>query len=300
MPTPMVPLPDASVSEWTAIRTGSAPGLFAYRHLQAVHLLELPDFGGGDLTAEQRRDALRNAVNLQRPLAALAIFLGVVALEDFVRDFGARMADNAHIVQHFPALAKLRSKPIRRVPEQAFRRLDTDPTGEIDPELVNALFKKSLQIEPVRSAEYSRLRDLALIRHTVAHHAATIRQVDVPRFQHYIVRPDQSINPPVDFVRETLTYLYRTGREIEEAVINRVFAVILPALGAEWWSNRPPKLLELIEFFAFFGFIETTTSPVGYAERGTPWYDRMNEESARIKEKLIVRCIQELRTRHTA
>ena len=298
MPTPAVTLPDAPVAEWTVIRTNSATGLFAYRQMQAIDLLELPDYGGGDLTAEQRRDALRNAVNFKKPLAALAIFLGVVALEDFVRDFGARMADNTHISQHFPALARLRSKPISRAPDQAFRRLDTDPTGIVDPEQVNVLFQNSLDIEPIPTSEYPRLRDLALIRHTVAHHAAVIRQVDVPRFQYYIVRPKQLINPPADFVRETLTYLYKTGRTIEDAIRHRVFSVILSTLGPDWWIARPSKLMELIEFFDYFGFIETANGPVGYAEPGTPQHERMKEEAARIKAKLLARCIQELQVRY--
>jgi len=39
----------------------------------------------GDLDAVQRREALQRAVALHRPLAALVIFLNVVALEDFFR-----------------------------------------------------------------------------------------------------------------------------------------------------------------------------------------------------------------------
>lgn len=300
MSPPTIPFPDALVGEWTGIRTNSAPGLFAYRHMQAINLLEFPDFGDGDMTTEQRRNALLSAVNLQKPLSALTIFLGVVALEDFVRDFGARMADNLHISHHFPALAELRAKPIPRSVDQAFKRLDTDPTGVIDPQSVNALFQKSLDVEPIPAAEYARLRDLALIRHTVAHHAAVIRSVDVPRFQYYLFMPRQAINPPVDFVRETLTYLYKIGRVIEDSIRSRVFSVVLPTLGPMWWNTRPPELLELIEFFDFFGFIEPAIGPVGYTEPGTPEHDRMREDAARIKEKLIVRCIHELRDQYAA
>ena len=295
----MIPFPDASVGEWVGIRTDTAAGLFAYRHLQAVQLLDMPDYGGGDLTDEQRREALRNAVNLHKPLAALAIFLGVVALEDFVRDFGARMADNTCISELFPRLVELRAAPISRPVDQAFRRLDTDPTGKIDPQDVNDLFRKALDVEPIPVAEYDRLRDLALVRHTVAHHAAVIRPVDVPRFHYYIVRPRQAINPPVDFVREALHYLYKVGRTIEDTVVNRVFSVALPTLGLEWWITRPTRLLELIEFFNFFGFIETAIGPVGYAEPGTPEHDRMREDAAQIREKLVVRCLQDLRDRFT-
>jgi hypothetical protein len=294
MSLPIIPFPEAQVYEWNGLRTNSASGLFAYRHLQAVHLLESPDFCGGDMTHEQRSDALRRAVNHHKPLTALAIFLGVVALEDFVRDFGARMADNIHVRLNFPALEELRAKPILRPANQAFMRLDTDPTGVVDPQKVNDLFQKSLGVEPIPAPEYARLRDLALIRHTVAHHAAVVRSIDVPRFQYYILRPGQVINPPVDFVKETLTYLYRIGRAIEEAVMSRVFKAILPSLGTNWWNARPTELLELIEFFDFFGFLEPAVGPVGYAEPGTPEHDRMREDAALIKEKLIVRSILEL------
>ena len=59
MPTPVVVFPEALVGEWTAIDTRTAPGLYAYRHLQAVHLPELPDFGGGDLDAAKREITLQ-------------------------------------------------------------------------------------------------------------------------------------------------------------------------------------------------------------------------------------------------
>ena len=144
MPAPMIPFPDAPVSEWVGIRTDSATGLFAYRHHQAVNLLQMPDFGGGDLTHEQRREALRDAVNLHKPLAALAIFLGVVALEDFIRDFGARLADNTFIRELFPDLAAFRAEPIPRSADQAFKRLDTYRTGVIDPQAVKTPFSEAL------------------------------------------------------------------------------------------------------------------------------------------------------------
>lgn len=265
--------------------------------MQAIDLLELPDYGGGDLTVEQRRDALRTAVNFQKPLAALSIFLNVVALEDFVRDFGARMADNTHISQHFPKLKKLRSKPITRTQDQAFKRLDTDPTGIIDPEEINKIFLNSIGVEPIPTSEYPRLRDLALIRHTVAHHAAVIRQVDVARFQYYIVKPKQLINPPVEFVLETLTYLYKTGSTIEDKIRHQVFSAIIPTLESDWQTTHPPKLIELIEFFDYFGFMETAVGPVGYAEPGTPEYERMKKDATHIKTKLLTRCIQELQTK---
>lgn len=125
-------------------------------------------------TRKQRRDALLSAISFHKPLAALSLFLGVVALEDFVRDLVARMAEHPDLTRMFPQLAGLRSQPRARAPDQAFRRLDTDPAGVVDPEEINAVFQQALGIAPIDPLEYWHLRDLALLRHTVAHHAALI------------------------------------------------------------------------------------------------------------------------------
>ena len=108
---PKVPFPDVPFGEFAAVRPYTAPGLFAYRHLQADGLLSFPDLSDGDFTPEQRKDALKQFVNVHRPLAALVIFLNVVALEDFVRDLGTRLADLAELKAHLPLVAEL--GPIR-------------------------------------------------------------------------------------------------------------------------------------------------------------------------------------------
>ena len=41
--------------------------------MQAMQLLELPDYGGGDLDAPQRKEALRSAVSFRKPMAMLAL-----------------------------------------------------------------------------------------------------------------------------------------------------------------------------------------------------------------------------------
>jgi hypothetical protein len=296
MHTPTVPLPCEPISELTAFDINKPKGLFAYRYLQANSLLELPDFGGGDMTAEQRRDALNNAVKFQKPLAAVSIFLDVVALEDFIRDFGAKLAESSIINPHFPNLLYLKGKLLNQPQKKKFKRPDTDPAGKIDPEDINEIFENALGIKPIPLSEFARLRDLAIIRHTVAHHAAVIRSIDIPRFQYYIVQP-QLINPPIDFVKEALNYLYKIGRIVEDAIVNRIFTVLLPTYGQDWWQTRPKDLLKLIEFFSYFGFLETTICSVGYTEPGSPEHKQMKKEAAKIKRKLITRSIKELRER---
>jgi hypothetical protein len=193
-----------------------------------LDLLEFPDYSGGDLDETQRRDALRHAVELQRPLSALVIFLNVVALEDFIRDFGVRLADHPDLTAYFPSISEFRMKPVKPKLDRPFARLDTDPIVFADPAEVNKQYKKCLGVEPFQPSEYAKLRDLALLRHTVAHHGAVIRKIDVERFQYYAVEPEHIINPPIDFVREICKYLYKIGRTFEGAVKDRIFSVIIP------------------------------------------------------------------------
>lgn len=294
LPDPQVPLPEAHGGEWSSLDTRTASGLFAYRSIQATGLLDLPDFGGGDLNAEQRRDALATAASFHKPLAALSLFLGVVALEDFVRDLVARMAENAELAQLFPPLLSLRSQARSRSLDQAFRRLDTDPAGVVDPEEINAVFQQALGVAPIAPQEYWHLRDLALLRHTVAHHAAVIRQVDLPRFRHFIVEAGRVINPPPAFVRAELHYLYQLGRAVETAVRTAVFRDAIAAFGGGWSKAPDPRIVQLIRFFAYFGYIETTTVPIGHSEPGSTLRQQQERESMRIHAALLARCIADL------
>jgi len=299
-PAPTVTLPEAQVTEVSAVNARTASGLFAYRQSQAIGLLDFPDFGGGDLDAEQRRAALRDAISFKRPLAALTLFLGVVALEDFIRDLAARLADTPSCVAHFPALMKLRAQRIDRQPAQMFKRLDTDPAGMLDPEEINLRFMQAMGIAPVPVQEHWHLRDLALLRHTIAHHAALIRQVDLPRFAHFIVTAGSVINPPADFVRAELLYVYQIGQKIEKAIRSAVFTKVIAAAGAGWSKQPPAAMLELIELFGFFGYIESTTVAVGYSEPGSDLKRRQEAEAQRVRASLLSKCIAELVGEHGA
>jgi len=292
---PNVPLPEETIGEFTVLRPFTAPGLFAYRYMQALGLLNFPDYAGGDLDAAQRREALESAVAFHRPLSALVIFLNVVALEDFIRDFGARLADHPGLASYFPSVSGLRMTPTNPAPNRPFARLDRDPVPLVDPVDVNNLYQRCLGIQPFPASEHAQLRDLALLRHTVAHHGAVIRSVDVQRFQHFIVQPGHIINPPVAFVRDVCSYLYRIGRTFEESVKARIFSVVIPTLSPSWWEQRPPTLLDLIELFNYFGKLVTSNGPVGTPPPGTEMERQMREEGVRVREELIRLCIDELR-----
>lgn len=294
LPTPQVLLPEAWVDERGSIDTRTATGLFAYRHTQAFGLLDLPDFGGGNLDTKQRQDALAEAVAFHKPLAALSLFLGVVALEDYVRDLVARMAENADLSLMFPQLVDVRAHQRRRTPDQSFRRLDTDPAGVIDPEDINAVFQRAIGVNPIAPIDYWHLRDLALLRHTIAHHAAVIRHVDLPRFRYFQVSAGRVINPPPAFVKSELGYLYQIGCSVEAAVRAVVFRKAIAFIGIGWSAGPDPRIVDLIKFFSYFGHIESTTVPLGYSDSESPLRKLQERESERVQEALLARCIEDL------
>jgi hypothetical protein len=291
----MIPFPEAMVGEWTAWSRGTASGLLLHRHAQALDLLSLPDFSLGDLDEVGRREALDRHVEVKTPLTALSLFLGVVALEDYVRDFGARLAENEDLTSLFPELTKLALKQVVKPNRPVFARTDSDAYNYTDPEQLNGAFLEAIGIAPIPPSEHPKLRDLALLRHTVAHHASVIRAVDVTRFQFYEVYAGQSINPPSSFVKETLRYLWRVSRAIEVGVRNVVFARVLEEQPLDWWREPPPIMLRLFDFFGYFGFLETAQGPVGYISSESPYYERAKAEGERITASLIGRCVAELR-----
>jgi hypothetical protein len=217
--------PHVAIGEWTIARPQTAPGLFAYRHLQADRLLEFSDMAGGDMSGEQRREALLRAVSFHRPLAAIVLFLSIVTLEDLIRDLGARLADAPGLDSHFKHISELRLRPVQN--PKPFRRLDMDPAPLYNWPKVNALYARVLDVEPIPGDQMSMLHDLALIRHIVAHHAALVRPIDAPRFQYWAIVPNTQLNPPVDFVRDMATLAFSTGQAFENTVRNRVFSAVV-------------------------------------------------------------------------
>ncbi len=291
---PKVPFPEVPVAELTVFRPFTAPGLFAYRHVQADGLMHFPDFSAGDFTNEQRREALDRALEVHRPLAALVVFLGVVALEDFFRDLGARLADLEGISAFFPAISKLRLITRPADADRPFAPLDKDPIQFLDFGRVNQLYLDCLSIEPIPRSEFPRLYDLSIVRHTVAHHGAIFRAIDADRFQHYQVSPGRLINPPVDFVKETCSYLYGIGRGFERSIQNRVFSTVLPSLDPGWPTSRPKVLIDLIELFNYLGRIVTSSAGVPPPKSLEDYWRLRQVESDRVKAELIDLCIAEL------
>ena len=263
--------------------------------MQAEGLLHFPDFGGGDMSEEQRRDALAQMVNVHRPLAALVLFLGVVGLEDFIREIGARLADISDLERYFPLVIKLRPTLKKNPPPYA--RQDKDPAPLSDWLEVNGLYQQAIGIAPFETADLPKLHDLALIRHTVAHHAGLVRSIDVPRFQHWDFHANMLLNPPVDFVRKMLMFLYQTGRNFENKVSSRLFDEILPSQPTNWHETPSDLILMLIETFNWFGKLITDNrvSPLF----GTPDYEQeLRSRNVASRAQLTQQCIDELKRKY--
>ena len=283
--------PYENIGEWTIFRPFTAPGLFIYRHSQANDLLHFPDFGDGDLNSEQRREALDRYIVHKRPLTAIVIFLNVVALEDFIRDFGDRISNINNLENYFPNISNLRltlKKPNSNKPS---KQLDKDPTPLMDFEKLCELYLSCIGIEPISRTDFPRLYDLTIIRHSVAHNGSIIREIDLPRFQYYIVKANVIINPPVEFVRETCNFLYKTGRQFEEKIREKLFTEVINKLDQGWINSRPKILIDLIELFNFFGKLPPPSNPVPMTDN-----DR-KKEGDKNYEILISECFVELETK---
>lgn len=300
IPDPTFPLPEALVGEESVFDLRSAGGLFAFRHLQARNLLHPPHFSDAPSDPKQLSEFSSQYVSLQRPLLALVLFLGVVAHEDLIRDLAARLVGSPLCVSRFPGLEHLKQKKKNdsmntgRSGDRDYRDRYTDPAGKLDPQYSNDLFQRAIGVQPIPVEDYWHLRDLALLRHTVAHHGAIIREVDQRRFAHFIVTPGRLINPPPDFVRAELDYLYALGRDIEQRIRTAMFGRFIAEAGPGWSRDIPDDIYSLIELFGYFGHLEAARAPVGHAQT-EPELGRMQEaDRTRIRGQLLQRCVSDL------
>ncbi len=69
--------------------------------------------------------------------------------------------------------------------------------------------KNGLDFEPIDPKHFDRFRNLALIRHTVAHHMGVIRAIDVPRYQYYRLEDESAVR--VDLI-DRVVQLFRQER----------------------------------------------------------------------------------------
>jgi len=255
------PFPEQIRGEVNPFRSHTTPGRFAYRSMVARGLLEIPDLG-------------MYSCGL---LESFVIFYAVVALEDLIRELGNDLSRCRSLATEFPRYTELHSKARRR--KRRYQQGDRDVATLLEPTAVNDLYHQVLGVRPFARQDIVRVRDLALVRHTIAHHGGLFRRQDTGRFRYYRVRPGAMIAPPTDFARESVVYLYEVGRAFEKTVRDRIFSRM---------KRRLPrrKLVPLFELFNYFGFLPSTQATLSPAER--------RAEALRVKAQLVQRCFVEL------
>jgi hypothetical protein len=248
----VVPFPYVNVAEAVSVLVDTPPGMFAWRRMLGEDLLSFPDLGGGDLDAEQRQEGLERFVELHRPQTALALFWSVVALEDLFRDMGVRLNALPELRNYFKDIAAIAPQP----------KSNAKPGGRLDKEpeytqfkLLNKLYQNVFCIDAVDPdpTNIDHLDDLVLIRHTVAHHGAIVRAIDLSRFRYYQMQVGRTINPPVSFVRDIENFVYKVGSVYLHNLQQRIFDVIIAAEGKPDPAKPPDWIKDLVRTFHYFG-----------------------------------------------
>lgn len=281
--------PSVTIGEWNALRTQTASGLFAYRYLQSLDLLKYPGSSQADSSNIESQRMWESLINLRRPLTALVIFLNVVALEDFIRDFGIRLSEIENLENIFPNKTKLGLTPhTPKNNNKPSQQTQKDPVSLLDFEALNKLYSSVFGLNPIDSSNFSRLYDLAILRHCIAHNGAIVRTVDLPRFQFYNLTPNQIINPPVEFVKDTCKFLYDNGRHFEKEIQKTIFPKVISGLDPNWKTLKPKIIIDLIELFDYFGKIPKENLAIATSESE---FESLNIQ---IKNELIEDCLKEL------
>lgn len=293
----MIDLPYAPVSEISPLRLDAALGRYYWRYMATGDLLSFPDLGGGDLSDAQRREALGRFVVLRRPLTALVLFWSVVSFEDFIRDFGTGLSKVTGITSCYPRVSDLSVAPRKKAPASNLMRPDEDAFSYLNLGQLNHNYQNVLGIQVVEPGHESRLTDLAILRHTVAHHGAVVRPVDEPRFTYYKVQPERVINPPPEFVRETATFLYEIIRQFVGRVKAEVFSRMVAPLGPIDPAKPPRHVVELIEVFDYFGKLPDARpliSPEVLTQGPEAIAEYLLREQRAIREEILRACLSDL------
>jgi hypothetical protein len=116
----------------------------------------------------------------------------------------------------------------------------------------------------------------------------------VPRFQYYEVIAGRVINPPIEFIKDTSTYIYGIGRAFEEEVRDRVFSALMPRLPQGWQRTPPAILTALLELFNYFGNLLPSggqSPPMHSMEAYQEW---AREQGAKARDELVRVCLDQL------
>jgi hypothetical protein len=292
----LIDFPYANISSIVPFRVDTPPGMFAFRYMSTLQLLDLPILSN-DLSDEDRKAARESFTVLQRPLTALALFWSVISLEELVRDFGTRLAGVKAVAAAFPNIGAVAVTPLRTTPTNPSKRTDKDAVSYLDITALNNVYIKAIGTAVIDPSQEPRLTDLAIIRHTIAHHAAVARAIDMPRFRHYRVQPGRILNPPAVFVKDTAYYLYQLGKQFLDNIQKRLFQALVDPHCPLNQSSPPAHVVELVELFDYFGKLSTKERHIDpiTLSKGS---DAINHELQRLekeaRDELLRECLSEL------
>jgi hypothetical protein len=268
---PKIDFPTALVGEWTPFPVKTPLGLFDYRISQAQRLLEWPDQNGLEKVPDEERRRIKDGfLQLGHPITALGLFLGVVALEDFVRDLLHQLRQDDLVSSNF---LELQNQDI----EKSFKHLR--------PKCWNKDFLRIMGFKPVPTKEISHVADLVRLRNAIAHYGSLTPEAYRDKFKYWDVKIGQPINPPASFVRTELNYIFHLGQKIHEETRRIVFRRIIEKMGCGWSRNPSPDILRLIELFCFFGFLEKARGPVGSPPKDPNFLDPLKQDFPELLEQ---------------
>jgi hypothetical protein len=271
-------------------------GLFAARVQDSISMVTPGTDGKFEgTTPEEVKDWQISLIELRHPTTALALFYAVAALEDYLRDCGSRLARAQGLESHFPLISELEPKLLTPAGKE---RPDRDPAPLLNPQQVNALYGWVFDVEPLEHPICAKLADLALLRHTIAHHGSVIRPLDTARFSHFHVSPNQIVCPPVAFVLETAKWIFDLGSSFSQRLRTAVFPPVLSEL-VPIDRDRPPEALkELIEAFGYFGKLATEEDllpdPLPNTGDMNELWRWQHARNQRHRDVLLSRCVDDL------
>jgi hypothetical protein len=233
--------------------------------------LEWPDQNGLEKVPDEERRRIKDGfLQLCHPITALGLFLGVVALEDFVRDLLHQLRQDDLVSSNFQ---ELQNQDI----EKKFRY--------IDPAEWNKKLFRLIGLKPIPEKELPHVEDLVRLRNAIAHYGSLTPEAYRDKFKYWDVKIGQPINPPASFVRTELNYIFHLGQKIHEETRRIVFRKIIEKMGCGWSRNPSQDILRLIELFCFFGFSEQARGAVGSPPKDPNSLDLLKQDFPELLEQ---------------
>lgn len=221
----------------------SPVGMFTYRLYSAR--LFLDPYNKKNCGIDSEIESLNAEVALNRPKSALALFLIIIAFEDYIRDFLDGLGKIPSINQYYnPNELLLKPKT------QVFGFGVKDQINKFDSEMINKKFNTLFGFDVVTNDELKKLDDLITIRHIVAHFGSYVDDFNQKRFSYFSIDANQILNPTLDQTFELFNYFWILVKKIESGTRDHIFSKIKYNHPGEWRSQEITGYL--IRHFSFF------------------------------------------------